>query len=154
MTITTTNDMMTCHRASLSLPLCQVRTELQTTSSKKRLLVHRPPGHVFCFQSKNSVASVVNAGIRVFRVFRQLLDPLGQGICQSCLECLCCRFLWAKTATSGCENGWSQCKKASIVQTPGAKGASSEPSCKESATETFVKYMKNQDSLPTKTSIQ
>lgn len=35
---------MTCHRASLSLPLCQVRTELQTTSSKKRLLVHRPPG--------------------------------------------------------------------------------------------------------------
>ena len=44
MTITTTNDMMTCHRASLSLPLCQVRTELQTTSSKKRLLVHRPPG--------------------------------------------------------------------------------------------------------------
>ena len=107
----------------------------------------------FCFQSKNSVASVVNA-IRAFRVFRQLLDPLGQGICQSCLECLCCRFLWAKTATSGCENGWSQCKKASIVQTPGAKGARSEPSCKESATETFVKYMKNQDSLPTKTSIQ
>ena len=140
--------MMTSHRASLSLPLCQVRTELQTTSSKKRLLVHQPPGN-FCF-SKNSVASVVNA----IRVFRQLLDPLGQGICQSCLECLCCRFLWAKTATSGCENGWSQCKKASIVQTPGAKGASSEPSCKESATETFVKYMKNQDSLPTKTSIQ
>lgn len=35
---------MTCHSASLSLPLCQVRTELQTTSSKKRLLVHRPPG--------------------------------------------------------------------------------------------------------------
>jgi len=44
MTITTRDDMMTCHSASLSLPLCQVRTELQTTSSKKRLLVHRPPG--------------------------------------------------------------------------------------------------------------